>query len=69
MVVQKNPEFNCCYYNEEDDRSCICLAYNLSCCYQPTCVTNLATTNGKILLVLWITFLLFLIIYGLVIWL
>ena len=63
MTVDKYPEFYCCYYNEEDSRSCICWGYNLACCYKPTCTPNLATTKGKIILATWILFLLFLLFF------
>ena len=61
MVVEKYPEFFCCYYNEEDSRTCVCWGYNLACCYKPTCVPNLATTGGKIILAAWILLILFII--------
>ena len=64
MTVKGRPEFDCCYYNEEDDRACVCLAYNRTCCYQPTCAPNLATTNGVIILILYILFLIWLLVVG-----
>lgn len=54
MTVEENPEFYCCYYNEEDERSCICWAYDRACCNKPRCMPNLATRAGKIILATWV---------------
>ena len=53
MTVEKNPSFFCYYYNEEDKRSCIC--GNDKCKFgRPACAPNLATTTGKVLLLLYL---------------
>lgn len=54
MSVEEHPRFFCLYYNEDDDRSCICWGYDECKCNKPSCAPNLATTAGKIFALMYI---------------
>ena len=47
-TVEKNPEYSCYYYNENDPRVCVC-GRDKAQCGKRGCVPNLATTGGKII--------------------
>lgn len=67
-MVEEHPTFYCVYYNEDDERTCICLGYDKFWCYKPSCSPNVATMGGKILLFVYIVSMLLFIVLPILIY-